>query len=159
VKAKAARVGSRLDLPGSPIVSASAPEPYRRFWRLWAEANFYECHEALEELWRDSRGTQRLFYHGLIHCAVALYQHERGNVDGAARQLVRATARLKPLGPRYFEVDLNQLLSEVAVKLQPSMDALTPSRRADLRRLEAQMNARVARELKAALETQQEAVK
>lgn len=79
------------------------PEEYAQFWRLWAQAEYFECHEVLEEVWRSETDVQRKrFLQGLIHCAVAMVHVERENSVGAARQLTKARAKLADAKPEYF---------------------------------------------------------
>ena len=124
-----------------PPVADDAPELYRRFWQLWSEARFFECHEVLEALWRVTAEPQRSFYQGLIHCAVAIYQHRRGNAVGAARQLVRAQARLERFRPNCCQVEVDGLLASVEQEIAPSLARLDA---VQLARLEALRAALVA---------------
>lgn len=118
------RLNSRMILCVSWPLSSQTPIPYREFWRLWQEEKYFECHEVLEDLWRDTTGCEKLFYNGLIHCAVAIYQHQRGNHYGAARQLCRATVKLEPFRPRYQQVDIECLLEAVVDEISVSLGAL-----------------------------------
>jgi predicted metal-dependent hydrolase len=47
--------------------------------------DFFEAHEAWEELWHDTAGPDRRFYQGLIQAAVAVYHAGNGNDRGARR--------------------------------------------------------------------------
>lgn len=115
-----------------PAVPPDAPELYRQFWQLWREEQFFACHEVLEALWRSVPGAERWFYNGLLHCAVAIYQHRRGNGVGAARQLARAQAKLAPFRPLYYGVDVDSLLAGVERALTDSLAQLSPHQRAQL---------------------------
>ncbi|HVF10947.1 MAG TPA: DUF309 domain-containing protein [Abditibacteriaceae bacterium] len=131
----------------APDIPPHAPVLYREFWRLWGEAKFFACHEVLEELWRATQGPQRLFYNGLIHCAVAIYQHRRGNAVGAARQLVRAQVKLQAFRPRHFEVDVDDLLNGMERALAPSLSTLDEHQRTQLAALERALRDRMARNI------------
>lgn len=79
------------------------PEEYAQFWRLWAQAEYYECHEVLEGVWRNETDHERKqFLQGLIHCAVALVHVERKNSTGATRQLAKGRAKLAGSRAEYF---------------------------------------------------------
>lgn len=79
------------------------PEEYAQFWRLWAQAEYFECHEVLEDVWRGEIDVERKrFLQGLIHCAVAMVHVERGNSVGAERQLAKARAKLANAKPEFF---------------------------------------------------------
>jgi uncharacterized protein len=94
----------------------------------------------LEELWRRESGAQREFLNGLIHAAVALYQHRRGNAVGAARQLVRAKVKLSPLAPQHYEVQVGALLSAVETEIAPSLAALSPRQKAQVNELQERLS-------------------
>lgn len=95
------------------------------FWRLWGQERFWACHEALEEVWHHAPPERRLFLNGLIHAAVAVFQHRRGNSVGAARQFVRASAKLHRLRPKFEELDLNAFLAAIEREIAPSRAALS----------------------------------
>src|SRR5437016_10393107 len=62
-------------------------ELLRRGIQLFNNRQFFRCHEVLEEAWTAEAGPRRLFLQALIHLAVGLYHGERGNREGAVRQL------------------------------------------------------------------------
>jgi predicted metal-dependent hydrolase len=71
------------------------PKEYAQFWRLWAQGEYFECHEVLEIAWRrETDVLRKRFLQGLIHCAVALVHVERKNSVGALGQLAKARAKL-----------------------------------------------------------------
>jgi predicted metal-dependent hydrolase len=113
----------------------STPFEYREFWRLWAAGEYFDCHETLEVLWRRAEGERKLFYHGLIHCAVALYQAQRGNAIGALRQCVRAEVKLARYAPEYSGLDISALLQFVENEVAPLHGVLTPRQRNGLKNL------------------------
>lgn len=134
-----------LFVPAS--IPRSTPPPYRKFWKLWRAGEFFACHEVLEELWRATRGRQRLFYNGLINCAVALYQQSRGNIEGAARQLVRAQVKLEPFRPRRDGVEIDRLLNSLQVTLADSLSKLNDKQQARLEALRALVKQKIERDL------------
>lgn len=121
-----------------------APHEYARFWELWREGEFFACHEELEVLWRRTPDSSRIFLNGLIHAAVAVYQHRRGNAEGAARQLVRARVKLKSTPPIYAKIDAELLCEAVAQEIASSLRVLAPSQKARLLQLEAEIEKRLA---------------
>jgi hypothetical protein len=129
-----------------PKIPADAPQEYGKFWQLWRDEKYFECHEVLENLWRATSGPHRWFLNGLIHGAVALYQHRRGNAVGAARQLLRAQIKLESFRPKYFELDVDGFLSAVAREIEPSLDVLSTRQREQIPLLEHTIRQRMARE-------------
>jgi predicted metal-dependent hydrolase len=85
--------------------------------RLFNEGAYFECHEVLEEAWTPERGPRRLFLQGLIHVAVGLYHHTRGNPAGAIRQLRKALRKLSPYSPVWEEVDVAALCRDTTALL------------------------------------------
>ena len=75
---------------------------------------YFEAHEELELAWRSCGASERDFFQGLVHVAVAWYQSERHNRVGCDRQLEKATRRLKPYAPRYRGLRVDVLLEGIA---------------------------------------------
>ncbi|HEX8237182.1 MAG TPA: DUF309 domain-containing protein [Abditibacteriaceae bacterium] len=130
----------------TPQVPPDAPNEYSQFWQLWSEERFYECHEVLEELWRRTTGKERWFLNGLINCAVAVYQHRRGNAVGAARQLLRAQVKLRPFKPLHHSIAVDDLLQGVAREIAPSLQMLSEAQRAQWPAVEQSIEQRMARD-------------
>ncbi|WNB93669.1 DUF309 domain-containing protein [Bacillus sp. NEB1478] len=57
------------------------------------DQDFFECHEVLEEHWKEEGMTGNL-WPGLIQIAVALYHQRRGNMNGARRMLTSGIKKL-----------------------------------------------------------------
>jgi predicted metal-dependent hydrolase len=130
-----------------PKIPADAPQEYGKFWQLWRDEKYFECHEVLENLWRETPSPHRVFLNGLIHGAVAIYQHRRGNAVGAARQLLRAQIKLESFRPKYFEVDIDKFLCAVESEVEPSQKVLSARQREQLERLKLSIRQRIAPEL------------
>jgi predicted metal-dependent hydrolase len=93
-------------------------ELLRRGIALFNNAAFFECHEVLEEAWTPERGPRRLFLQSLIHVAVGLYHHQRGNPVGACRQLRKALRKLSPYLPAWEGVQTERLYRDALDALQ-----------------------------------------
>ena len=85
---------------------------FRRGVELFNAGEFYECHEVLEDVWRPTQGVDRLFLQALIHFAVGFYHHQRGNRDGAERQLRKALRKLAGYLPAFHGIDTARLYRE-----------------------------------------------
>lgn len=77
------------------------------------ECEFFEAHEAWEELWTDYSGPSRKFYQGLIQVAVCLHHFGNGNTRGAKKLYLSSTAYLEPYRPLYEGVNVDKLLAEL----------------------------------------------
>ena len=73
------------------------PELARSGIALFNAGEFYRCHDALEEAWRQDEGAGRELYQGILQVGIAYYQIERGNGRGALKMLLRARQWLAPL--------------------------------------------------------------
>jgi hypothetical protein len=69
-------------------------EPYFRGISLFNRAEFFECHEVLEEVWRHAPEPDRKFLQALIQTAVALHHYSKGNSTGARALFARALLNL-----------------------------------------------------------------
>jgi predicted metal-dependent hydrolase len=52
---------------------------------LFNRQDYFEAHEAWEDLWAESHGAGRKFYQGLIQAAVGLCHYCNGNFNGAIK--------------------------------------------------------------------------
>jgi len=91
---------------------------------LFNEEKFYEAHEIWEDLWRETQGSFRVGYQGLIQAAVALHHLQTGNRLGAIGLLPRATRNLRA-GPSSAEVELD--LEPFVAELEKLLDQLQQS--------------------------------
>jgi len=73
---------------------------------LFNHHRFFECHEVLEQLWRQTSGQPRDFYNGLIQAAVACYHWSRGNLAGAHSLSRSSTRHLMRYSPECLGVDV-----------------------------------------------------
>lgn len=85
---------------------------------LFNTERFYECHEVLEELWREEPGPLREMYQGLLQIGVACYHHAHGNHTGAIRLLRKGLARLHPFSEKLLGLDLPRFVRESRVLLK-----------------------------------------
>jgi predicted metal-dependent hydrolase len=79
---------------------------------LFNRREFFQCHEVLEELWTAAEQPERNFLQGLIHFAVGLYHHQRGNAAGASRQLAKGLRKIQPYLPEWGGVRLASIERE-----------------------------------------------
>jgi len=77
------------------------------------ECEFFEAHEAWEDLWANMEGPSRKFYQGLIQVAVCLHHFGNGNIRGAKKLYNSSTNYLQPYGPVHANLDVQKLLTEL----------------------------------------------
>ena len=89
-----------LHQEGLPPFLPVASDPPAKFGQAICEFNraqYWQCHETLEELWLPEGYPLRLFYHGLIKAAVGLLHLERHNRHGGTAKLRDAQYAPDPL--------------------------------------------------------------
>lgn len=90
----------------------SYPPLYLRGIEYFNECDFFEAHEAWEDLWSECRDDSRKFYQGLIQAAVALHHFGNGNVRGAKKLYHSSSRYLEPYCPVHIGLDLEKFLAE-----------------------------------------------
>ena len=80
--------------------------------QLFNHARFFEAHEVLEQLWRDTTDSSKDFYKGLSQAAVAFHHWSRGNPAGAQTLVRSATRYLKRYPPVYRGVEAGAFLAQ-----------------------------------------------
>ena len=88
--------------------------------RLFNEKRYFECHDQLEELWRDAHGEERIFLKGLISMAVGMYHVANCNHLGAVNLLSRGMIELQSFAPVRSGLDIATLLIRTDVCLYKS---------------------------------------
>ncbi|MFO0868054.1 MAG: DUF309 domain-containing protein [Pirellulales bacterium] len=89
-------------------------ERYLAGVRHFNDCEFFEAHEAWEELWTEYQGPSRKFYQGLIQVAVCLHHFGNGNTRGAVKLYHTSRGYLEAYRPHYEGVDVDKLLDELA---------------------------------------------
>ena len=86
---------------------------YLKGFDYFNNCDFFEAHEAWEEIWTEYRGDSRTFYQGLIQTAVALHHFGNGNIRGAKKLYNSRREYLEPYRPNHLGVDLDKLFAEM----------------------------------------------
>ncbi len=94
--------------------------------RLFNAGEYFECHEVLEELWREEPTSLRLFYQGLLQVAVGCYHLTvRHNRRGALSKLKAGLEKLRqfPAVMHLLDVgDLRQQVEALSERVQAMSD-------------------------------------
>ena len=80
---------------------------------LFNSRKFFEAHEALEAVWLNAAGDEKIFLHGLIQVAAAFHHHERGNTPGFRSLLEKGMKKLEEFGETRNGIDLARLRSQL----------------------------------------------
>jgi uncharacterized protein len=95
------------------MASATSDPRYLAGIEFFNQCEFFEAHEAWEELWKDYSGPSRNFYKGLIHVAVCLHHFGNENYRGAKKLYRSARDYLEPYRPFHQGIDLDKLIREL----------------------------------------------
>ena len=88
---------------------------YQRGIALINSGEFYQAHEVLEDAWRESTATVKLFRQALVQISVAMHHHSTGNLNGARSVLARAIRNITPFEQGFEGLDLDDLRQQLAV--------------------------------------------
>jgi uncharacterized protein len=96
-------------------VAASLDGAYEHGLELIRRGEYFAAHEALEDAWRAAEPSERDFFQGLVHVAVA-WHHARitRRARACERQLEKAARRLAAYAPAHRGLDVSSLLAELA---------------------------------------------
>jgi predicted metal-dependent hydrolase len=89
------------------------PAQYLRGIELFNAGQFFECHEALEEIWAGAAGAERELYHALIQSAAALHHVQRDNLKGAFSVYRRARAKFESLPRNLLRLDTRKFANSL----------------------------------------------
>jgi predicted metal-dependent hydrolase len=99
----------------APVDEDPYPPKYLEGIEFFNNCDFFESHEAWEELWQEDFGPSRKFLQGLIQAAVALHHFGNGNIRGAKKVFYGSCGYLEPYRPKHMGIDLDKFLGELKV--------------------------------------------
>jgi uncharacterized protein len=89
-----------------------APPELIRGIEQFNAGEFFDQHETLELLWRDTRTPVRGLYHGILQVGVGFHHWSNGNFHGASTLLEEGIERLRPFAPRCQGVEVDALIAD-----------------------------------------------
>jgi uncharacterized protein len=82
------------------------------------DRDYFECHEILEEYWKDTNEGKQSVWVGFILMAVSNYHFRRGNKQGADRTLKKAISIFENhLQEQSFGLDMGSLINQLKARL------------------------------------------
>lgn len=91
---------------------------------LFNSGEYFECHDAFEDVWQEKEGEERAYYQGLIQVAVALYKITTDpNWRGATALLRTGSGLLKSVEQENVELDITNLIDESLALLEKLEEA------------------------------------
>jgi uncharacterized protein len=100
-------------------------DQYLRGISLFNNAEFFDAHEALEDVWRAAPPVNKKFCQGLVQVAVAFHHYSTGNRVGMRSVLERAIRNLAEPPGSFGQIQLAALL-ESLVQWREALDNNSP---------------------------------
>jgi hypothetical protein len=91
--------------------------------QLFNDHEFFEAHEAWEDIWHMAYGLKHDYYQGMIQCAVALEHYRRSNPRGVISLFGSYRPKFKDVPPTFMGLDVTRFLAEMHDVLRPVLDA------------------------------------
>lgn len=89
------------------------PHLARRGLEEFNRGEYFKAHDSLELAWMEEQTAGRDLYRSILQIAVAYYQIERGNYNGAAKMFLRMRKWLSPLPDTCRGINIKQLRLDV----------------------------------------------
>ena len=103
------------------------PETERKLYlegiQLFNEHEYFDAHEAWEDVWHMAYGLKHDFYQGMIQCAVALEHYRRSNPRGVASLYKSYQPKFEKVPPVFMGLDVTKFLEQMREVLRPVVDA------------------------------------
>src|SRR5262245_28111657 len=74
---------------------------------------YYECHDVWEEIWREAKGKEKVFYQALIMAAVSLYHFGNENLEGALSCYQKALSEFRKLPDQFLGLNIGELVAKL----------------------------------------------
>ena len=120
-------LGGAIDEDVRARCGEPAPEALRRGIEQFNAGEFFEQHETLELLWRDTTAPVRGLYHGILQVGVGFHHWRGRNFHGASVLLEEGIERLRPFSPACQTVDVAALIADATAARQRLL-AIGPDR-------------------------------
>jgi dTDP-4-amino-4,6-dideoxygalactose transaminase len=102
------------------------PAKFRHGIELFNAGSFFDAHEVLEDVWRESQGAEKDFLQAVIQAAVGLHHYSTGNIVGARSLLARASRKLADYPDGYCGIALDGLRLSLEEWMASLADGATP---------------------------------
>jgi predicted metal-dependent hydrolase len=106
--------GGEIDEPVRARCDEPPPPELIRGIEQFNAGEFFDQHETIELLWRDTRTPVRGLYHGILQIGVGFHHWRNGNFHGASTLLEEGIERLRDFAPRCQGVDVDALMAGAA---------------------------------------------
>lgn len=117
---------SSKDFPSEEELLLADPR-WEQAVALFNQADWYACHDCLEELWHETQGPIRPVLQGLLQIAVAHLHLQRGNRHGAMVLLGEGIGRLNRCGDQALGLSLPPLRQAATARLLALQQGTEPA--------------------------------
>jgi hypothetical protein len=93
--------------------------------RLFNHREFFDAHEAWEEIWTYTHGDKKQFYQGIIQSAVALEHYRRSNPRGVVSLHRTYPAKFAGLSKVFLGLKIDEFLAKMENALSPVLELKT----------------------------------
>jgi predicted metal-dependent hydrolase len=104
--------GGAVDEPSRARCDEPPPAELLEGIEQFNKGEFFEQHETLELLWRDTRTPDRGLYHGILQIGVGFHHWRGGNFHGASVLIDEGIERLRPFAPSCQTVDVARVIAD-----------------------------------------------
>ena len=95
--------------------------------RLFNRRAYFDCHQLLEEIWREADAPDKALYEALIRLSTGLHLwFHRGGGQGAVNLWTQALMRLEDFRPEAQGIDVARLYNDVDRRVQDLKADPTP---------------------------------
>ena len=81
--------------------------------KIFNTGRYFECHDVLEELWKQTEGKEKDFYKGLIHAAVAMHLLSEKRIEGAIKRSNSSIELLRNYEPSFLNINTSSLIKQL----------------------------------------------
>jgi uncharacterized protein len=81
---------------------------------LFNDERYWEAHEVLESVWKNSTGTEKEILNGIILVAAAFVHDEKDEQDICISILHRAKRKLDGTSDSYYGIDMTKIVDELS---------------------------------------------
>jgi uncharacterized protein len=106
----------------NPRCTEPPPDGLLEGIRLFNDSQYYECHHALEDIWRAEREPIRYLYQGILQIGVGFHHLRNRNYRGATLLLRDGIDKTHRYRPVCMSIDTGRLCAEAQVCLDQLLE-------------------------------------
>lgn len=98
-------------------LNISFKESLNQAYELFNDGQWYEAHDALEDIWNTLDGDERQVIQGILQVSVSQFHLSKGNINGAIILLGEGLGRIKTRTKTNLGIDLISFCANLEVLL------------------------------------------